>query len=135
MDYFLTVRPCKPLKVMYMRGGQTCFGGLGGRSRTETCDSSLEPAWKCGFNARQYVQVAPRHNNKRVMRGEAEIDAKSSKIDDQKFQNSPDIGVFARFCYRSLVLLDDSMLIDGQSVTCLQIHVNPRILPVHLLYF
>jgi hypothetical protein len=29
-----------------------------------------------------------RDNDKRVMRGEAEIDAKSSKIDDQKFQNS-----------------------------------------------
>jgi hypothetical protein len=28
---FLTVRPCKPLKVMYVRGGQTCFGGFWGK--------------------------------------------------------------------------------------------------------
>jgi hypothetical protein len=29
--FFLTVRPCKPLKVMYVRGGQTCFGGFWGK--------------------------------------------------------------------------------------------------------
>jgi hypothetical protein len=68
------------------------------------------------------------------MRGEAEIDAKSSKIDDQKFQNSRVTGVFPRLCYRSLVLLNDGMLMDGQSFACLKIHVNPRLLPVHLLY-
>jgi hypothetical protein len=28
----LTVRPCKPLKVMYVRGGQTCFGGFWGKT-------------------------------------------------------------------------------------------------------
>jgi hypothetical protein len=69
------------------------------------------------------------------MRGEAEIDAKSGKIDDQKFQNSLDLCVFPRLCYRSLVLLNDGMLMDGQIFTCIQIHVNPRLLPVHLLYF
>jgi hypothetical protein len=47
-SFFLTVRPCKPLKVMYVRPVQTCFGA---RSRTETCDSSLEPPLKCGFSA------------------------------------------------------------------------------------
>jgi hypothetical protein len=29
---FLTVRPCKPLKVMYVRGGQTCFGEFWGKT-------------------------------------------------------------------------------------------------------
>jgi hypothetical protein len=28
---FLTVRPCKPLKLMYVRGVQTCFGALWGK--------------------------------------------------------------------------------------------------------
>jgi hypothetical protein len=69
------------------------------------------------------------------MRGEAEIDAKSSKIDDQKFQNSRDKAVFPHLCYRSLVLLNDSMLMDGENVTCPKIYVNPRLLSVHLLYF
>jgi hypothetical protein len=69
------------------------------------------------------------------MRGEAEIDAKSSKIDDQKCQYLRSTRVFPRLYYRSLVLFDDGMLMDGQSFTCLQIHVNPRLLPVHLLYF
>jgi hypothetical protein len=27
----LTVRPCEPLKVMYVRGGQTCFGAFWGK--------------------------------------------------------------------------------------------------------
>jgi hypothetical protein len=69
------------------------------------------------------------------MRGEAEIDAKSSKIDDQKLQNSRSTRMFPRLCYRSLVLFDDNMLIDGQSFACLKIYVNPRLLSVHLLYF
>jgi hypothetical protein len=69
------------------------------------------------------------------MRGEAEVDAKLSKIDDQECQNSRSTRMFPRLCYRSLVLFDGSMLIEGQSFACLQIHVNPRLLPVHLLYF
>jgi hypothetical protein len=28
---FKTVRPCKPLKVMYVRGVQTCFGAFWGK--------------------------------------------------------------------------------------------------------
>jgi hypothetical protein len=55
VKHYSTVCPCKALKVMYGKGVQTCFGA---RSRTETCDSSLEPALKCGFNALEYVQVA-----------------------------------------------------------------------------
>jgi hypothetical protein len=31
-DFFLTVRPCKALKVMYVRGVQTCFGGFWGKT-------------------------------------------------------------------------------------------------------
>jgi hypothetical protein len=33
------------------------------------------------------------------------------------------------------VYVNDHSFCLGQTVTCLQIHVNPRILPVHLLYF
>jgi hypothetical protein len=35
----------------------------------------------------------------------------------------------------TVVLLNDSMLMDGQNVTCPKIYVNPRLLSVHLLYF
>jgi hypothetical protein len=31
LEKCLTVRPCKPLKVMYVRGGQTCFGAFWGK--------------------------------------------------------------------------------------------------------
>jgi hypothetical protein len=69
------------------------------------------------------------------MRGEAEIDAKSSKIDDQKIQNSLIIRVFPHLCYRSLVLLNDGMLMDGKNITCPKIYVNPRLLSVHYCTF
>jgi hypothetical protein len=29
--FVLTVRPCKALKIMYVRGGQTCFGAFRGK--------------------------------------------------------------------------------------------------------
>jgi hypothetical protein len=59
------------------------------------------------------------------MRGGAEIDAKSSKIDDQKFQNSPGTEAFPHLGYRSLVLLNDSMLKTGKTLHALKSTQTP----------
>jgi hypothetical protein len=81
------VRPCKPLKVMYVRGVQMCYGGFWGKTSYRDVRYLVRTGLENGV---QHTLVCAsstttsRDNDKRVMRGEAEIDAKLSKIDDQK---------------------------------------------------
>jgi hypothetical protein len=79
---FFKVGPCinKALDLMpfRMRLVQSVFGGFGGRSLTETCDSSWEPIFNMLLKI-LFLRNAPGANDRRVMRGGANFIKKTDR--------------------------------------------------------